>query len=180
MSFDVDEPEVVLDLAAAIRELRRTADFAWRQLSGYRRFADSKQVDLLDQLASRDNQRVGELAVALKVDDSTATRAVQWLEQHGLAQRRPSPDDRRVVLVALTKAGRDLHAGVQMRRLEMLGQMLVDFSEDERHLLLGLLNRLIGAMEHHFGAASSAALAAAEQGGTPSSPSRGPTPEPPG
>jgi MarR family transcriptional regulator, organic hydroperoxide resistance regulator len=45
------------------------------------------------------------LADDWECDASTATWIVDRLERRGLTERRPSPDDRRVKLVALTKKG---------------------------------------------------------------------------
>lgn len=46
------------------------------------------------------------LASKLKVDPPNVTPIVDDLEQRGLVERRPHPDDRRAKLVALTPAGR--------------------------------------------------------------------------
>ena len=57
------------------------------------------QMDTLDLLAQQPSWRMSELAEALRVDPSTATRAVQRLVNVGLADRRPCDDDGRVVMV---------------------------------------------------------------------------------
>ena len=46
------------------------------------------------------------LAGAWKCDASNVTWLVDRLEEHGLAERRPHPTDRRVRTVALTPQGR--------------------------------------------------------------------------
>jgi DNA-binding MarR family transcriptional regulator len=46
------------------------------------------------------------LAAQLLADPPYVTLMVDDLEQRGLAQRRPHPDDRRAKLVSLTRAGR--------------------------------------------------------------------------
>ena len=73
------------------------------------------QMDTLDLLATRPSWRMSELAEALRVEPSTATRAVQRLERAGLARRRPSAADGRVVKVEITEAGSDVHRTVVAR-----------------------------------------------------------------
>jgi DNA-binding MarR family transcriptional regulator len=54
-----------------------------------------------------------ELAEALTTDAPAATVAVNDLEERGLVERRPHPDDRRAKLVTLTVAGRRVLAAVR-------------------------------------------------------------------
>ena len=63
------------------------------------------QMDTLDLLATQASWRMSDLAEALRVDPSTATRAMQRLVNVGLACRKPSDDDGRVVMAAITAAG---------------------------------------------------------------------------
>jgi DNA-binding MarR family transcriptional regulator len=53
---------------------------------------------------------MSEVAAALQCDNSNVTGIVDSLEQKGLAQRRPSEEDRRVKLIELTPQGRRVHA----------------------------------------------------------------------
>jgi DNA-binding MarR family transcriptional regulator len=51
---------------------------------------------------------MGTMGVRLMVHPASVTNVIGRLERRGLVQRRPSPDDRRVVLAEITSAGRDL------------------------------------------------------------------------
>ncbi len=51
---------------------------------------------------------MGKLGERLMVHPAAVTNAITRLEQRGLVQRNMSPDDRRVVLAAITPAGRTL------------------------------------------------------------------------
>src|SRR5215469_8774168 len=53
---------------------------------------------------------MSEIAAYLRCDNSNVTGIVDGLEARGLAERTPSPDDRRVKLIALTGEGRRLRA----------------------------------------------------------------------
>jgi DNA-binding MarR family transcriptional regulator len=55
-------------------------------------------------------QAMGRMAELLHCDPSNVTGIVDALEERGLAERNPSPDDRRVKVVELTAAGRRLRA----------------------------------------------------------------------
>ncbi len=91
---------------------------------------------------------MSELAEALRVDPSTATRAVQRLVNSGLASRRASDDDGRVVLVAITDAGRARHADVASRRGRLMKHLLEAFTPAERPLVADLLERFVASVDH--------------------------------
>jgi DNA-binding MarR family transcriptional regulator len=108
---------------------------------------DQGQMDSLDLLAQRRSWRMSELADALRVDPSTATRAVQRLVNVGLATRRASDHDGRVVVVEITVAGRDRHADVARRRMVLMTHMLKAFRPAERPVLADMLERFVFAVD---------------------------------
>lgn len=64
---------------------------------------------VLQSLASgSEPKRMSEIAAALGVAQSTATRFVDPLVEQNLVERRPAPDDGRAIVIALTPAGRDI------------------------------------------------------------------------
>lgn len=105
------------------------------------------QVDTLDLLVQQPVWRMSELAEALRVEPSTATRAVQRLEKSGLAVRRPSSDDGRGVTVQVTADGRTVHAGIAARRAELFAHMLQTFRPAELPVLANLLERFVAAVD---------------------------------
>ena len=108
---------------------------------------DLGQVDTLDLLVQRDGWRMSELAEALRVDASTATRAVGRLVQAGLALRTASPGDARGVVVAATKEGRARHAAIAARRRAAMADILVGFGAADRRSLAELLERLVAGLD---------------------------------
>src|SRR5215469_17689019 len=75
-------------------------------------------------LAARGPQGTAELAAALAVNPSTATRMCDRLVRKGLIRRHRQPGDRRSVRIALTAPGRDLVAEVSRRRRAELTRLL--------------------------------------------------------
>ncbi|MGB0094802.1 MAG: MarR family transcriptional regulator [Solirubrobacteraceae bacterium] len=74
------------------------------------------QYRVLIELAARGPQRLADLATALGVERSTATRMCDRLVRKRLVHRRRTNEDRRGVRVSLTTAGRELVAEVSSRR----------------------------------------------------------------
>jgi DNA-binding MarR family transcriptional regulator len=82
------------------------------------------------------------LADALACDASNVTGLVDRLESRGLVERRPSPDDRRVRVLALTPEGARLRA-VLHRRLTNPPDPLQRLSAADRRALVAILERLL-------------------------------------
>ena len=130
-------------------ELRRGASAS--ALRGYLFGADKQleqgQMDALDLLSRRDGRPMKELALRLRVDPSTATRAMQRLEADGLVERFASPEDGRVVVVRITDEGRARHAEVARRRSTAMMHILSEFEPDERAQLADLLDKFIKSLD---------------------------------
>ena len=91
----------------------------------------------LDLLAEHD-LRVGQLAAGIGIDDTTATRLVDRLEVMGLVDRRIEAGDRRATTVALTRAGKELVAGIAAQRQLFFCNVLDGLEPDERAELVRL------------------------------------------
>ncbi len=104
---------------------------------------DYAQMDVLDLLARRTHWRMSDLADALRVDPSTATRAVHRLVNAGLAERRPSNDDGRVVHVVITPAGQAAHDVVRRRREQLMAYLLGAFDPLERQQMATFFERWV-------------------------------------
>ncbi len=129
-------------------ELRRGANTASLRdyMYGPEHRLDQGQMDALDLLARRDRSMRG-LADRLRVDPSTATRAVHRLVDDGLAERFTQPGDGRVVMVRITDEGRARRDEVARRRSHAMSMILSAFDADERDQLADLLDRFIDALD---------------------------------
>ena len=145
-SVDFNNP---VDLDHAVRigtawiELRRGAGLARLRdyLFGHEEPLEQGQMDALDLLIRRDRTMKG-LADRLRIEPSTATRAVQRAVKAGLAERYPSADDGRVVMVRVTPEGRRRHGVVAERRAIAMERIIGSFAPGERAQLADLLERL--------------------------------------
>lgn len=95
----------------------------------------------LDLLAEHGGLRIGELADRVGVDDTTATRLVDRLEELGLARRGAVEGDRRAIVVGLTDEGEELVSGVLERRQQFFVDVLGALEPEERLQLVRLTEK---------------------------------------
>lgn len=82
------------------------------------------------------------LAEAIGADKTRIIRTLDELQQRGLIDRQPDPDDRRVRLLAITAAGRDLKDAVQAEIQRGEERWLGELSTDDRKAFLRVLAQL--------------------------------------
>ena len=148
---------VLFRVGAAWRELRRGASMqAFRPMvyGAGDDALDLGQVDALDLLVFHGSVRMGELAEALRVDASTATRAVNRLVDAGLAERERSDEDGRVMVVAITKRGAEVHRALMARRRDAIAAILSEFSPHDQVELATLLERFVAGLDKYVAATS--------------------------
>lgn len=137
-----------LRIAQAMRELRRGGAMARLRDRIYGDSGiDLGQQDTLDVVVTSGEARMGDVAVALRVDPSTATRAVARLEAAGLVERRRHADDARLVVVAPTAAGSSLHERQTETARDAMRELFAGFTVDEQVLLADLLERLVAGLD---------------------------------
>ncbi|APW38726.1 MarR family transcriptional regulator [Rhodoferax koreense] len=97
----------------------------------------------LFKLSTGEVSTVAELARVCTLDAGGMTRMLDRLEAKGLCQRERSSEDRRVVKLALTDAGREAAKVVPQVLSEVQNAYLAGFSVEEWHTLKDLLRRLL-------------------------------------
>ena len=85
------------------------------------------------------------LAKALGIERSTMVAVIDRLESHGWVERLTSETDRRSYALALTTAGAELLARVTPRVREHERQIVARLSEQEKVMLMEMLERVAGA-----------------------------------
>ena len=91
--------------------------------------------------------RVSELAAALQIDQSVASRQVAALEAAGFVERTVDPEDRRAHLLGVTDAGRAAIGDVHRTLTEALGEALREWEPDDVVTLARGLERLIASFD---------------------------------
>ncbi|WP_433263060.1 MarR family winged helix-turn-helix transcriptional regulator [Micromonospora vinacea] len=110
------------------------------------RVLDRAAYVILRHLADAGPQNVSALAARLNLDGSTVTRQVSALQRDGLITRTPDPSDGRGTVISPTPAGLQRMAAVQAARTRLYGDMLADWSAEDRSTLATLLARLNQAL----------------------------------
>ncbi len=89
-----------------------------------------------------DSISMNDLSLKMKLASSTMTRMVDQLVQHGLADRYPDTEDRRVVRVKLTERGSQAKAELHGTLQGFFSQVLQVVPEGERETMLRSLETL--------------------------------------
>lgn len=121
-------------LAASLRvALARS----WRRVRSERGAADlpDVQFSILVRLVKHGATTPGEIAEFQRIRPPSATRAVQHLEELGLATRSAHATDRRQVVVSVTEAGREEVRETMRRRDAWLARELAALTPQEREIL---------------------------------------------
>jgi DNA-binding MarR family transcriptional regulator len=85
------------------------------------------------------------LARSIGLDTSTIAGVIDRLEARGLMQRKASPEDRRVRLLSLSKAGLDMLAAVEPDMLKAQQRILEPLPVTERDKFMRMLRKLVVA-----------------------------------
>jgi DNA-binding MarR family transcriptional regulator len=96
----------------------------------------------LDVLVRHGESRLSVLAEHLRIAPRSATEVVDDLQERGLVERRPDPDDRRATLVALTDAGAGTTAAIRSARQAEAERFFGALSDTDRADLGRILQSL--------------------------------------
>lgn len=102
------------------------------------------QGSILLMLASGKYSTAADLARELYIDSASMTRMVDRLEKRGLILRERSSDDRRVIHLVLTPAGRKLERRLPPIYTEVIHATFAGFSPDDMTTLKQLLRKALG------------------------------------
>ena len=102
----------------------------------------ARQVGILTLVIERRPMSQRELGAKLGVDRTTMVGLLDKLEEHGLVERRRSPEDRRVFLIQPTARGERIHRRAIQVLQECDRTYLKPLSAAERRLIGELLRRI--------------------------------------
>ena len=93
---------------------------------------------------------MGELSAALKIPLSSTTRIVDWLVRGKFLERTYSSEDRRVVLVKMTKSGEQFFQTAMNYNKKRIMHLMEKFSPDEQDQLLHLMSKLLNRLQEEI------------------------------
>ncbi|CAN5340572.1 MarR family transcriptional regulator [soil metagenome] len=93
----------------------------------------------------------GELARELNITSGATTRLIDTLEERGLMLRDRSAEDRRVVGLKVTDAGRAMIQAIAPMVVDGWNELVADFSDDEVMQFSAMLARLLVVAERMLG-----------------------------
>jgi DNA-binding MarR family transcriptional regulator len=150
---EIDPDDLVAVVGSAWRDLRRGASMqALREriYQGDVGLVDLGLADAPELIDLMGPTRMRDLAEALRVDPSTATRTVDRLVEKGFAERLTDSEDARRVLVAITPEGQKLRDRVRDQARAAVGEILEEFDPAEARELAALMNRLVAAVDRYI------------------------------
>lgn len=92
-------------------------------------------------------QRTSKVAESLHAEISTISRQSSTLVQQGWVERQADPEDGRACVLAPTAEGLRVFEENRRQRNKWLAKVLADWSDEDRHTLNELLDRLISDIE---------------------------------
>ncbi|HEY3785345.1 MAG TPA: MarR family transcriptional regulator [Steroidobacteraceae bacterium] len=123
-------------LSVVDRELEADADLRPLEVS-------SAQFIILSTLAQGGQKSASDLCKGISYDAGAMTRMIDRLEDKGLLQRTRCPQDRRLVYLELTDAGRAAFPRMREISLRVLNSFLRGFSKAEARQLEAYLLRML-------------------------------------
>jgi MarR family transcriptional regulator for hemolysin len=105
------------------------------------------QMPVLHALKDGASRPQKDLARIARVEQPTMAEMLARMERAGVIQREPNPKDGRGSLISLTRRS---HLRLPEARTELIqveSEAMAGFSDAEREMLLGLLQRVIGNLE---------------------------------
>ena len=101
------------------------------------------QMHAIEILGHQESLRMKELAQKLGVTTGTLTVMIDRLEQNGLISRRPNENDRRSIVVVLTKKGQKYFKEHHKLHLELTREITSSLREDEAKQLYVFMEKLV-------------------------------------
>ena len=104
------------------------------------------QCYVLDAIGTQGTPTLNELAEALYIAPSTASRTVDEVVRKGLVERREDPADRRAVRLTFTATGQALYEAIRQHLIQRQRAILEQIAPQSRHSVLTALRKLSQAI----------------------------------
>ena len=107
---------------------------------------DPRTNAVLVALSGSDGQSQRQLSARLGLHRNVMVSVIDTLEEQGLAERKPHPEDRRAFAVTLTDKARQLLPALEEQSRAMEDAVTSVLSSDERAALLDMLQRVAASL----------------------------------
>jgi MarR family 2-MHQ and catechol resistance regulon transcriptional repressor len=134
-----DMQEVVQDILKQFQSVNAAA------ANGPHAVLNMQELRAIEFLGNEGQKIMRELAEHLSVAVNSMTSIVDSLERKQLVCRQRSDDDRRVVRVELTEAGREIYKSSLEANLRLFRSMLGALTEDEQEIFMVLFRKIARA-----------------------------------
>ncbi|MBE6052526.1 MAG: MarR family transcriptional regulator [Clostridium sartagoforme] len=101
-----------------------------------------REMHTIEVIGRKEKRMMSEVAQELGITVGTLTTSINRLIKKEYVERSRIEEDRRVVLVELTKKGKIAHRLHERFHNEMVKSMMDGLSEDEKEVLIGSLGKL--------------------------------------
>ena len=135
-----------INLQQQIYRLVREYELCDQMCMGQYRVTASQGYTILT-LPESESMTMNALSEAMGLANSTMTRMVDQLVDKGFVRRTTDDEDRRVVCVSLTAQGQETRRNLEQAQQYFFGLVLTEISQDERHDILQVLERIVVAIE---------------------------------
>ncbi len=126
------DPALDAQIDAVMAASRVLVAVSAQSMDGVDEVVSPIQMRTLVILASRGAMRAAELAEALRVHPSNATRACDKLVAAGLLDRRENPQNRRTLILSLSPQGKRVVTSIGRRRTRAIAKVLAAIPVDRR------------------------------------------------
>lgn len=100
------------------------------------------EIHTIEAIGMYEARSMSEVAKDLRITVGTLTTAITNLVKKGYVERKRVEEDRRIVLVQLTKRGKLAYRIHEMFHKDMIKETIKDLSEQEEQVLVGSLEKL--------------------------------------
>ena len=107
-------------------------------------------LSILESRRTENSLKITEISRLLSLPPSAITPVINSLEEKGLVERQDSPEDRRIVLVALTKKGREFFDNKQKFFFEKSLKLVEYLGEKDTKEFIRLFSKAFEFMNKEF------------------------------
>jgi DNA-binding MarR family transcriptional regulator len=134
------------DVLKALRKITRAIDLHSKQLAGVFGLT-GPQLVCLRTINKRGSITPSELALQVSLSQATVTGIVDRLAARQLVKRKRNEEDRRLVTVSISEAGKALVNSAPSPLQEKFAQKLKELSTEERAIISLVLNKIVAMMD---------------------------------